>query len=50
VAPDLRGYGEATVGGVEKYSILDDIGDIVGLVDALVLSKRRSPATTSAPR
>jgi pimeloyl-ACP methyl ester carboxylesterase len=36
VAPDLRGYGlsDRPEGG-EKYTILDDIGDIVGLVDAL---------------
>jgi pimeloyl-ACP methyl ester carboxylesterase len=36
VAPDLRGYGQSDrPEGVEKYTILDDIGDIVGLVDAL---------------
>jgi len=36
VAPDLRGYGRSDrPEGVEKYTILDDIGDIVGLVDAL---------------
>ena len=36
VAPDLRGYGQSDrPDGVEKYTILDDIGDIVGLVDAL---------------
>ena len=36
VAPDLRGYGLSDrPEGVEKYTILDDIGDIVGLVDAL---------------
>ena len=36
VAPDLRGYGRSDrPEGVEKYTILDDIGDMVGLVDAL---------------
>ncbi|HEY1505011.1 MAG TPA: alpha/beta hydrolase [Stellaceae bacterium] len=36
VAPDLRGYGRSDrPDAVEKYTILDDIGDIVGLVDAL---------------
>jgi pimeloyl-ACP methyl ester carboxylesterase len=35
-APDLRGYGRSDrPDAVEKYTILDDIGDIVGLVDAL---------------
>lgn len=35
-APDLRGYGRSDrPEGVEKYTILHDIGDIVGLVDAL---------------
>jgi pimeloyl-ACP methyl ester carboxylesterase len=36
VAPDLRGYGQSSrPDELEKYTILDDIGDIVGLVDAL---------------
>jgi pimeloyl-ACP methyl ester carboxylesterase len=36
VAPDLRGYGLSDrPDGVEKYTILHEIGDIVGLVDAL---------------
>ncbi len=36
VAPDLRGYGQSDrPEEMEKYTILDDIGDIVGLVDAL---------------
>jgi pimeloyl-ACP methyl ester carboxylesterase len=36
VAPDLRGYGRSDrPEQVEKYTILDDIGDVVGLVDAL---------------
>jgi pimeloyl-ACP methyl ester carboxylesterase len=36
VAPDLRGYGLSDrPEKVEQYTILDDIGDIVGLVDAL---------------
>lgn len=35
-APDLRGYGRSDrPEDVEKYTILHDIGDIVGLVDAL---------------
>jgi len=36
VAPDLRGYGRSDrPEQVEKYTILHDIGDVVGLVDAL---------------
>ena len=36
VAPDLRGYGRSDrPEEEEKFTILDDIGDIVGLVDAL---------------
>jgi pimeloyl-ACP methyl ester carboxylesterase len=36
VAPDLRGYGRSDrPKEVENYTILDDIGDVVGLVDAL---------------
>src|SRR3984957_10980123 len=36
VALDLRGYGQSDrPEEVENYTILDDIGDIVGLVDAL---------------
>ena len=36
VAPDLRGYGlSERPEDVEEYTILHDIGDIVGLVDAL---------------
>jgi predicted alpha/beta-fold hydrolase len=36
VAPDLRGYGRSDrPEEAEKYTILHDIGDIVGLVDAL---------------
>jgi pimeloyl-ACP methyl ester carboxylesterase len=36
VAADLRGYGQSDrPEDVEKYTILHDIGDIVGLVDAL---------------
>src|SRR5580704_5418494 len=36
VAPDLRGYGRSDrPEEVDKYTILHDIGDIVGLVDAL---------------
>ena len=36
VAPDLRGYGRSDrPDDVEKYTILHDIGDVVGLVDAL---------------
>jgi pimeloyl-ACP methyl ester carboxylesterase len=36
VAPDLRGYGRSDrPEDVEKYTILHDIGDVVGLIDAL---------------
>jgi pimeloyl-ACP methyl ester carboxylesterase len=36
VAPDLRGYGQSDrPEEVEKYTILHNIGDVVGLVDAL---------------
>jgi pimeloyl-ACP methyl ester carboxylesterase len=36
VAPDLRGYGRSDrPEEVEKYTVLDNIGDIVGMVDAL---------------
>jgi len=36
VAPDLRGYGRSDrPEDVEKFTILHDIGDIVGLLDAL---------------
>ncbi|HLJ59751.1 MAG TPA: alpha/beta hydrolase [bacterium] len=36
VAPDLRGYGRSDrPKEVERYTILHDIGDIVGVVDAL---------------
>ena len=36
VAPDLRGYGRSDrPEEVDKYTVLHDIGDIVGLVDAL---------------
>jgi pimeloyl-ACP methyl ester carboxylesterase len=36
VVPDLRGYGRSDrPEEVERYTILHDIGDIVGLVDAL---------------
>jgi len=36
VAPDLRGYGRSDrPQAIENYTILDDIGDVVGLVDAL---------------
>lgn len=36
LAPDLRGYGQSDCPPeVEKYSILDYIGDVVGLLDAL---------------
>jgi pimeloyl-ACP methyl ester carboxylesterase len=35
VAPDLRGYGRSDrPEEVEKYTVLHDVGDIVGLVDA----------------
>ena len=35
VAPDLRGYGLSDRPKGEDYTILDNIGDVVGLVDAL---------------
>src|SRR5438445_11760741 len=36
IAPDLRGYGETEApSAVEDYGILNMIGDVVGLVDAL---------------
>src|ERR1700741_2200204 len=36
VAPDLRGYGRSDrPEEIEKYTVVDTIGDIVGLVDAL---------------
>ncbi|MGB6635318.1 MAG: alpha/beta hydrolase, partial [Bradyrhizobium sp.] len=36
VAPDLRGYGRSDrPEAVEQYTIFHDIGDIVGLIDAL---------------
>lgn len=36
VAPDLRGYGRSDCPEeVEKYTVLHDVGDMVGLVDAL---------------
>jgi pimeloyl-ACP methyl ester carboxylesterase len=36
IAPDLRGYGRSDrPEEIEKYTILHDIGDVVGLVDAL---------------
>jgi pimeloyl-ACP methyl ester carboxylesterase len=36
VAPDLRGYGRSDrPEALEQYTILQDIGDVVGLVDAL---------------
>src|ERR1700751_3277823 len=36
VAPDLRGYGQSDrPEELEKYTILHDIGDIMGLIDAL---------------
>jgi pimeloyl-ACP methyl ester carboxylesterase len=36
VAPDLRGYGRSDrPEDMDKYTVLHDVGDIVGLVDAL---------------
>jgi len=36
VAPDLRGYGRSDLPeDVEKYTILHDIGDVIGLIDAM---------------
>ena len=39
-APDLRGYGETTApADVSAYSIFDNVGDMVALVQALGESK-----------
>lgn len=36
VAPDMRGYGKSDIPmGVEKYTILHIVGDLIGLLDAL---------------
>lgn len=36
VAPDMRGYGQTEAPAeVERYSVLDLVGDLVGLLDAL---------------
>jgi pimeloyl-ACP methyl ester carboxylesterase len=36
VAPDMRGYGQTEAPAeIEKYTLLDLVGDMVGLVDAL---------------
>ncbi|MCO5555331.1 hypothetical protein L7F22_008877 [Adiantum nelumboides] len=40
IAPDLRGYGDTSAPkGVENYSYLHVVGDVVGLLDALQLQK-----------
>src|ERR1700691_1930584 len=38
VAPDQRGYGRTGApgdGGVDKYTVLHLVGDVIGLIDAL---------------
>lgn len=40
LAPDLRGYGEtARPEGVEQYSVLHLVGDVVGLLDAFRIER-----------
>ncbi|KAI5075507.1 hypothetical protein GOP47_0009978 [Adiantum capillus-veneris] len=40
IAPDLRGYGDTSAPqGVENYSFLHIVGDVIGLLDALQLQK-----------
>ena len=40
LAPDLRGYGEtARPDGVEQYSVLHLVGDVVGLLDAFRIER-----------
>lgn len=40
LAPDLRGYGEtAQPDGVEQYSVLHLVGDVVGLLDAFRIER-----------
>src|SRR5919107_5008791 len=40
VAPDQRGYGGTTrPEAIEKYTLLDLVGDVVGLIDALGAGK-----------
>lgn len=36
IAPDLHGYGDTDApDGVEKYSFLHIVGDLIGLLDSL---------------
>ena len=40
VAPDLRGYGDTDAPqGVEKYTVLHIVGDLIGLLDSLQCQK-----------
>lgn len=40
IAPDLRGYGDTDApDGVEKYSFLHIVGDLIGLLDSLQVQK-----------
>ena len=40
VAPDLRGYGDTdSPQGVEKYTVLHIVGDLIGLLDSLQCQK-----------
>ena len=43
VAPDLRGYGNTDAPeGVEKYTYLHIVGDLIGLLDTLQAEKVRA--------
>ena len=40
VAPDLRGYGDTdSPQGVENYTVLHIVGDLIGLLDSLQCQK-----------
>ncbi|MCO5559195.1 hypothetical protein L7F22_012790 [Adiantum nelumboides] len=40
IAPDMRGYGDTSAPeGVEKYTYLHIVGDLIGLLDALKVKK-----------
>ena len=43
VAPDLRGYGDTdSPQGVENYTVLHIVGDLIGLLDTLQAEKVRA--------
>jgi pimeloyl-ACP methyl ester carboxylesterase len=51
IAPDMRGYGRSDrPEAIEQYTLLHLVGDMVGLLDALGIEKRRLPVTTGARR